>query len=347
VWRLASPNLLRMSTPPLRIGILGAGKWTRTVHLPNLRRVEGARVIAVTSNDAERRRQAREAWGAPLCFYEEPADLLQDELDAVIIATPNHTHEELAVAALEAGKHVYCEKPVAFTPAGADRIAEAARRAGKVFQAGLELRSSDVVRTMQSLVAAGEIGAPKMLGCVLMRDWGGPRGWRGDPALSGGMFLELGIHYLDLFNALSGGSPTRVHATGGHALGGALPDYLWCSVEYDNEVRAGLGLTVIAAARNEILLHVVGTEARLEGEIISGRVSLWRRGCPEPEERSPDRPEGYRFDGFPGSQEALEEWARCIRTGGSPTAGMEVARAATAVSAAAERSLRTGAPEPA
>jgi myo-inositol 2-dehydrogenase / D-chiro-inositol 1-dehydrogenase len=329
---------------PIRIGILGAGNWARSVHLPNLRVIPGVVVAAVTSNDPERRRKAREAWGGSLCFYEEPADLLADDLHAVIVCTPNHTHEELSIAALQARKHVLCEKPVAFSIAGVERIAAARAHAGTMFQAGLELRYSDVIRRMLALIGAGEIGTPKMLGCLLLRDWGAFGGWRGDPALSGGMVLELGIHYLDLFNVLAGGRPARVHATGGHALGAALPDYFWCSVDYDNGARAGLGLTVLAAARNEILLHVVGTEARLEGEIISGRVSLWQRRRPEPEDRSPERPPDYRFDGFPGSLEALEHWIHCIRTGEAPFAGIAAARDATAVSAAAEASLQSGQP---
>jgi predicted dehydrogenase len=330
-----------MAVSPVRIGILGAGNWIRTVHLPNLRQIPGAQVVAVTSNDPERRRKAQEAWGGPLCFYEEPEDLLRDELDAVLICTPNHTHEPLAIAALNAGKHVLCEKPVAFSVEGVERIAAAQAEAGTVFQVDLELRSSDVVRRMLHLIHSGSIGTPRMIGCLLMRDWGAFRGWRGDPALSGGMFLELGIHYLDLFNALAGANPTLVYATGGHALVAAQPDYLWCSVNYENDVRANLGMTVLAAARNEILLHVIGDQARLEGEIISGRLSCWRRGQAGPEDCSPPRAADYQFYGFPGSLEALEEWIRCIRTGAAPLAGLDVARAATAVSAAAEESLRT------
>lgn len=333
-----------MDEPMVRIGILGAGNWTRTVHLPNLGRIAGAQVVAVTSNSLERREKAREAWGGPLCFYEQPEDLLADEVDAVLICTPNHTHEALALTALEARKHVYCEKPVAFTAAGVNRIAAARERAGTVFAAGLELRSSDVVVRMEELTRTGKIGSPKMVACLLMRDWGAFRGWRGDPQLSGGMVLELGIHYLDLFNALAGGRPARVFATGGHALSAALPDYLACLVEYDNGVRANLGLTVIAAARDEIRLHMIGSEGRLEGEIISGRVEFWPRRQREPEDVSPTRPADYTFCGFPGSLEALQDWLSCLRSGAAPRADWQAARSATLVSAAAEESLLSGRP---
>ena len=333
-----------MSEAEIRIGILGGGRWTREVHLPNLRQIPGARVTAISTTNLENRRACREAWGGPVCFYEEPEDLLEEELDAVIVCTPNHTHEALALRALERGKHVLCEKPVALTPEGVDRIAAAREQAGAVFQADLELRYCDVVRRMEELIQAGELGAVKLAHCLLMRNWPGHRGWRSEPDRSGGMFLELGIHYLDLFNALAATSPTRVFATGGHGCGGAMPDYMWCTVDYADGMVGSFGLTVLAEARKEITVEVVGTEARLQAQILAGRVSLWRRGAPEPEDRSPDRPPDYAYHGFPGALEATQDWIRCIRTGDEPEAGLAAARRATAVSAAAENALRTGLP---
>ena len=91
-------------------------------------------------------------------------------------------------------------------------------------------------------------------------------------------------------------------------------------------------------------VHVVGTAARLEGEILSGSVTLWRRGESEPVDVSPDRAPGARIYGYPGSLELVRDWIGRIRGGGEADAGIAPALAATAVSAAAERSLRTGEP---
>lgn len=337
-----------MSSPelaPITIGLLGAGNWARTAHLPNLRQIPGVRVAAVSSNNLEHRAQAREAWGGPLCFYEDPLDLLEDpEIAAVVVGTPNHTHQALAEAALHRGKHVYCEKPIAFTPEGADRIRAAWEAAGTVFQSGLELRYCDVVRRMVERIGAGAIGEPRFASCLLLRDWGSSRGWRGHADQSGGMLLELGIHYFDLFNALIADRPARVFASGSAAVGRSLPDTLSCTVEYARGARGHLGISVMTAARKEVRLQVVGTEARLEGEILGGELSLWRRGAGAPEDLSPTRPDGYRFHGYPGLLEALEDWVRCIRTGDRPLADLEIGTLATAVSAAGEQSLQTGLP---
>lgn len=327
----------------VRVGILGGGNWTRTVHLPNLARIPAVEVVAVSTSDPERRERLRAAWRQPVSVCETPEEVLaRDDLDAVIVCTPNDTHETLSIATLRSGRHVLCEKPAALTTAGVDRIARAVAETGRVFQVDLELGYSDVVTAMRRAIAAGHIGEPRLLSCLLLRDWGAFRGWRGDPVRSGGMFLELGIHYLDLFNLLAGGQPVLVTAAGGHASGADLPDYLSATVTYDNGAVGQLGLTVLAAARNEIQLQVIGTEARLDGEIISGRLELWRRRTSAPENLSPSRASDYRFDGFPGSQEALAGWVECIVQGVSPPAGPAAARAATAVSAAAEVALRYG-----
>jgi predicted dehydrogenase len=331
-------------TTPLRIGIVGGGNWTRTVHLPNLQRVEGVVVTAISTRDAERRERAQTAYDRPIRFCDTADELIAaGDTDAVLVCTPNHTHESLSIAVLTAGKHLLCEKPAALTVEGVDRIG--ALCGDSVFQVDLELGYSDVVSAVRGLVHSGVIGRPRLLSCLLMRNWGAFRGWRGDPRQSGGMVLELGIHYLDLFNVVVGEVPSRVHAAGGHAAGAALPDYLGCQVCYPSGAIAQLGLTVLASARNEIRLHVVGDEARLDAEIIGGTLELWRRGASAPEDCSPLRPPDYRFDGFPGSLEALQGWVECIRTGAPPLAGLAAARAATAVSAAAEASLRSGNPE--
>ncbi|HEU4754867.1 MAG TPA: Gfo/Idh/MocA family oxidoreductase [Armatimonadota bacterium] len=328
----------------LRIGILGAGRWARTVHIPHLRELPEVTLVAASSNNLEHRQAAREAWGGPLCFYEEPEDVLQDEIDAVLVCTPNQTHERLSVAALQAGKHVFCEKPPALTRPGLAQLAAAVERSGTVFSVGLELRCSDVVTRMRELIREGAVGEPRLLHCLLLRNYGSFGGWRDDPAQSGGLFPELGIHYLDLLTALSGGSPTRVYATGGHALGNRLPDYALCSVDFDNGARAGFGVTFFAAGSPEIRLHVIGAEGRLEGALLAGQVLLQSRAASEPEDRSPLRPPDRKLYGYPGSREVLQDWVRSILSGGTPRADIAVAVESTSLCLAAEESLRSGMP---
>ncbi|MBI3910883.1 MAG: Gfo/Idh/MocA family oxidoreductase [Armatimonadetes bacterium] len=329
---------------PVRIGIVGAGAWARTTHAPLLCDLPEARLVAVASRSPENRRALCEASSASLRQYGDPDGLFADaDVEAVLIATPNYTHEDLAVRALAAGKHLLCETALSLTVDGYDRVAAAWRAAGTTLAVDLELRASDVAQRLRELILTGHIGLPRLISCLMLRDWGRFCDSGAELARCGGMFVEVGTHYLDLFNLLANDDPARVFATGGDVLGIGHPDYLWTTVEYEGGVRASLGMSVFAAGQGKSALHVIGTEGCLEAEIISGQVQLWRRGQATPEDYSPAR-RGVPAPGLPGSRELLQDFARCVRSGGVPIVDFEVARAATALALAAARSYACGSP---
>jgi predicted dehydrogenase len=143
------------------------------------------------------------------------------DVDAVIISTPTKFHAEIAIRALEAGKHVLCEKPLARTVEEAHGIVEAARRAGRVLKTGFNYRQMGHVRKAQELLRSGAIGPPYFLRCRYGH--GGRSGyekhWCTDVDLSGGGVLqEQGIHMVDLVRVLLG-KPVKVMAE--------TPRYFW------------------------------------------------------------------------------------------------------------------------
>src|SRR6185437_8921399 len=110
------------------IGLIGLGEWARTVHIPNILRVPDARITALATRNSERLQAAANLvpGGAP-ALYTDYRNLLDDSaVDAVIISTPNNSHEALALEALAAGKHVLCEKPLSFSLEGCTRVRESA-----------------------------------------------------------------------------------------------------------------------------------------------------------------------------------------------------------------------------
>jgi len=125
----------------VRYGIIGIGRWAREVHIPTLNRIDQAEITALSSrNDENLMAGLKVAKGHPKTF-KNYHDLLDcPDVDAVIIATPNHTHGEIALRALKKGKHVFCEKPLAITLEECDEIIETTAKTGKVLQVGLELR---------------------------------------------------------------------------------------------------------------------------------------------------------------------------------------------------------------
>ena len=148
------------SSSTVRVGVLGAGTWARAAHLPGYRRDSRCQVVAVCDVEIDRARDAAREFDIPTAT-DNPREILQrDDIDLVDVCTPSHTHFELAWAALEAGKHVLCEKPVAYDYRDTLRAADLARRKQLKTKVGLTFRYSPAMRYMRELVASGFIGTP-------------------------------------------------------------------------------------------------------------------------------------------------------------------------------------------
>ena len=121
-----------MAKRPLRLGVIGAGSVAQVSHLPVLKKRRDLEVVAICDDDGERARLVAQHFGIPRVTSDYESLLRGDEVDAVIIATPNHLHAPITLAALGYGKHVLCEKPPARNAAEAEQMAEAAKRAGQL-----------------------------------------------------------------------------------------------------------------------------------------------------------------------------------------------------------------------
>ena len=183
----------------VRLGVVGAGAIAQLAHIPVLSRMRGAELVAVCDNDRPKARALADRFGVPDVFT-DIEDLLElDELDAVVIATPNHLHEPHALSALAAKRHVLCERPLALSSRGVERILAAASRADRKVSVANNHRYRTDVQTLSRFIAGGELG--KIVG---MR--GGSytfkrpsEGWRFRRVESGGgAFLDQGVPLLDL-----------------------------------------------------------------------------------------------------------------------------------------------------
>jgi predicted dehydrogenase len=149
-----------MSDRVLRVGILGAGAWARGAHLPGYRRDPRCAVVAIADTEIDRARQAAHEFDIPDAVADARELLRRDDIDLIDVCTPSHTHFELAWSALEAGKHVLCEKPVAYDYRDTQRARDLARQKGLKTKVGLTFRYSPAIRYMRELVAEGFIGTP-------------------------------------------------------------------------------------------------------------------------------------------------------------------------------------------
>src|SRR5438094_427695 len=144
----------------LRVAVLGAGAWARSAHVPGWQRDDRCDVVAI--GDVERERA--EGFAAELNIREATDDwqhlVSRNDIDVVDIVTPSHTHYELACAALDAGKHVLCEKPVAYDFRQTRAAAELARQKGLKTKLGFTFRYSPGVQFARSLLDDGFVGTP-------------------------------------------------------------------------------------------------------------------------------------------------------------------------------------------
>jgi len=181
----------------LRVGLVGAGRWAE-VHRAALGQ-GGALLVAAATGSASSSSRVEREWGVPASPV--LSDLLSNPaVEAVIIASPNDRHAEQAVAALEAGKHVLVEKPMALSVGDARRVVAAAEAHERVLAVGLEMRVSQLFASVKQLLDHGALGAPVHLAIDLFRrpHRAGSGGWKTDPQRLGSSVLEEPIHYLDL-----------------------------------------------------------------------------------------------------------------------------------------------------
>lgn len=211
----------------LKIGVIGAGGrggLSRCAHRPE----EGVRIRAACDLLEAPLERYRKDYGEDVFTTDDYRRLLErDEIDAVFVTTPDYCHEEHAVAALEAGKHVYLEKPMAITIEGCDRILRAARDNARKLYLGHNMRHMAFVRKMKALIDEGAIGEVKAGWCRHFVAYGGDayfKDWHAERSKATSLLLQKGAHDIDILHWLCGGYSSRVTALGGLTLYDRISD---------------------------------------------------------------------------------------------------------------------------
>lgn len=190
----------------VRIGLTGAG-WIGREHARNLLRNPRARLAAVCDADPAAAQRLKAETGADFRIHSRYEELLKDELDAVVIASPNALHAEMAVAAAAAGKAIYCEKPMAITMADARRVRKAVAEAGVPYLIGYHRRLNPLYRHLHGLVREGRFGSLFMAESDYLHhipgDWG-IWSWLGKEAAAGSLFHAGSGHNVDLLRYFCG-----------------------------------------------------------------------------------------------------------------------------------------------
>lgn len=200
----------------LKIAVIGCGGITRGSHMPAYAKMDNVEVVALCDILPDRVKQMAEQYGIAKTYTDYKDVLNIPGLEAVDICTPNIYHSEIAVAALEKGLHVFCEKPDAVSVAECLRMKEAAEKSGKVLMVMRNNRYRATASYMKNYIKDGKMGDIYAGRCGWLRRRGipGRGGWFTTKALSGGgPLIDLGVHMIDLAIWLMG-NPRPVAVSG-------------------------------------------------------------------------------------------------------------------------------------
>lgn len=237
-----------MTDKPLRIGFAGANAergWARDAHFPALEALPGLAIHAVSARTQAIADEAARTFGAKKAFADSLGMARDPEVDIVAVTVKVPEHRAIVLAALEAGKHVYCEWPLARDTAEAEELAEAARKAGTHVAIGLQGANSMAARHASRLVHEGAIGRPLRLRII-------------SPTAGWGSLVPP--HYAYLQNRRNGA--TLASIAGGHTLAmaaaviGAFVEVAACNTILQRQVEvAGTGEMVERTCADHILIH--------------------------------------------------------------------------------------------
>ena len=218
-----------MST--INVAVIGCGTIANSAHIPSYQKDKRARITWFCDIIPERAEKARDDYGSGQVTTDYREVLADPEVQAISICTPNNVHAEIAIAGLEAGKDVLCEKPAARTYTEAERMLAAQQRTGRTLNIGVVNRFNDAVNEIKQRIDAGELGnvyhvyvsfrahrsIPGLGGAFTTRDIAG-----------GGALIDWGVHYLDIVMYCLGDPAARtVSAETFSVLGRDIPNYTY------------------------------------------------------------------------------------------------------------------------
>ena len=348
-----------MQPDTIQFGVIGTGMMG-CEHIRNLKVLPGVRVTAIADPDAQSRNAGRLAVGGDCEVYEDYRGLLERApVDAVVIATPNHTHHEVLQAVFLTRKHVLVEKPLCTEVDHCLRVVELAAKHPGLVWVGMEYRFMRPVARLVEEVHGGTVGRVRMIAIREHRFPFLPKvgHWNRFSRNTGGTLVEKCCHFFDLMNLITGQRPRQVFASGGIDVNhlnenydGEVPDILdnaYAVVDFDQGARGLLDLCMFAEnSTHEMEIAATGDRGKAEAFLPRHELVLTWRDRKERTTTQFEVDSHARALGAHHGATLLEHVAfrDAIRDGGKPIVSVEEGALAVAVGHAAEQSVKQGRP---
>lgn len=246
-----------LSNQPLRIGTLGAARITPNALIHPARQVDNVEVAAVAAREPATARAFAAKHGIPQVYDSYAALLADPTIAAIYNPLPNNLHAEWTIRALEAGKHVLCEKPLAANTTEAEQMAETAATTGLVLMEAFHTLYHPLATRMKAIIDSGELGKVRHVDvqfCTLLWRWWDIR-LRYD--LAGGATMDLGCYAIRLLRFLLGSEPEVVQAQA-HCVARQVDRWMTASLRFPNAVTASFTCAFWSSNLIRITAHVVG-----------------------------------------------------------------------------------------
>ena len=329
----------------MTFAVAGYGAWGR-FHARSIADAADGRLGAIAAPSEANAKAAMSDFPDAAVHRNWEALIEDPAIEAIAVATPNHLHAPIAIAALEAGKHVLLEKPMANTLADCNRIVAAARAAKAQLSVGLQCRLSPQWGRIRTLIDEGAIGRPQHVHVSLFRHpyRQGSAGWRYDKARVGSWILEEPVHFFDLalWYLVRSGRPIKVQALGAGQSG--MQPTISVLMQFPDGATAGVN-QILAGFEHHQIVEVVGDKgaARATWSAATARslesattLRLKRAGADDFEDQPVER-SGEVYELAKQAQASIQGFRS-----GKPLVSAEEGRAAVAVCLAAEASADQG-----
>ena len=286
----------------IRIGIIGFG-YMGHFHYEKASHFDDVEVVAAFDNNDEKLAEAKELG---MNSYDTLEEFLKEELDLVVIATPNQWHAPYAIAAMKSGKNVLCEKPATMSVGEIEEVTKVSKETGKFFTVHQQRRFDKDYKALVEVIRSGEVGNVTTIESKVLGERGVCFGWRGDPESGGGMLYDWGVHLIDqMLQLYPDEKVASVYARIMSILTPAVDDSFEINMRFTNGVCAKVTVTTFAleklprwyvfgdrgTLRIENIMSSEGRARRIKGDVQGFDSVVGKKNLGPSRTMAPLRPE--------------------------------------------------------